>query len=440
MSNKYQNQKIALLGLGVENQALLAFLLKTPKISVTICDRRLPKELGERYQSLVNNPRITWRLGKNFNQRLFEFNLLFRSPGWPLFCPEIQEAIKKGSEITSAMNLFLALCPSHNIIGVTGTKGKGTTASLIYHIIKQSRKKVFLGGNIGVAPFSFINKIKKSDWIVLELSSFQLEGLNYSPLLAVITNIYKEHLAPADPLNPNYHRSYRDYILAKLRIAQNRTQLDKLFFNIHDQKIIEKYLPRSNQKDMVPFSASSLPSQLMGKYNQENVGAAVAVAKYVKIKKEVIARAVKTFKGLGHRLELVGNINGIRYYDNSFATNPESTIMDLDSFQEPIVLLAGGADKGANFRPLAKKIKQRVKAVVLLAGEATPRIKKELLAAKYPLKKISLAQSMAEAIRLARKSASSGDIILLSTACASFGLFKNYKERGNLFKLYAQKK
>jgi len=430
-------KKIALLGLGLENQALLQYFLKYHlKNTITICDSRAVKELGERYQILKQVPQIRWRLGKKYNQALYNFDLLFRSPGWPMACPGIQEALKHEATLTSAMNLFFSLCPTSNIIGVSGTKGKGTTSSLVYQILKTAGKKVLLGGNIGVAPFNFINKIKPTDWVVLELSSFQLEDLKASPKYSIITNIYKEHLAPADPLNPNYHKNFRSYILAKLNIARAQTKADYLFLNQKFKPLFTSYQRHLGGGRKIYFTGSKLASRLVGNYNQENIGAAIALAKTLRISNDTIKKAVATFEGLEHRLEFVAKKEGITYYDNSFATTPESTIMDLQSFKAPIILLVGGADKGANFKPLARAIKQKVKLAILLDGTATKRISQELIKIKYGRAKMPLVKSMDEAIKTAREGAEPGDIVLLSTACASFGLFKNYKERGNLFKYY----
>lgn len=434
------NKKIALLGLGIENQALLQYLLeKRIKNVITICDSRSAKELGDRYQKFNRYPQIKWRLGEKFNHNLYDFDVLFRSPGWPIFCPGIQEALKHEVELSSPMNLFLTLCPTKNIIGVSGTKGKGTTASLIFHILKTAQKKVWLGGNIGIAPLAFLKKIKTTDWVVLELSSFQLEDLSFSPRYSVLTNLYKEHLAPADPLNPNYHKTFKKYILAKLNIARQQKSTDYFFTNKKFQALLAPYKKFSGAGKKISFGPSKLPSRLVGNYNQENIGAAVTLSKVLKINPTVVKKAVSTFIGLEHRLEFVTEKDGIKYYDNSFATTPESTIMDLHSFRNPIILLVGGADKGANFKPLAQAIKSRVKLAILLDGTGTKRIRNELVKIKYGRERMALAKSMPEAIKIARKTAKNGDIVLLSTACASFGMFKNYKERGNLFKLYAQK-
>ena len=413
---KFNNKKIALLGLGLDNQALLE-LLKTQKVKaeITIKDARQDPE--------------------EFNKNLYPFDILFRSPGWPILCPGIQEALKKGkTEMTSPLNLFFALCPSKNIIGVTGTKGKGTTASLIYQILKDAGKKVWLGGNIGIAPLGFLNKIKASDYVILELSSFQLEDLRFSPMISVITNLYKEHLAPADPNNPNYHSYYSKYWQAKLNIGKNK---DNKFLVINSNlktKIKSVKLPGK----LIYFSASQLNSKLVGTYNKENIGAALEVAKLLKINIKSAEKSVAKFENLEHRLELVEEINKIKYYDNSFSTTPESTILDLKSFTTPIIQIAGGADKGASFKELAKTIKANVKFLILLPGVGTKNIKKELTKIKFPATKFKEVEDMEEAVKIAEQHAVSGDTVLLSTGCASFGIFKNYKERGDLFKKYVR--
>lgn len=430
---KLNNKKIAILGLGLENLALIKYLLKHKvKCEITVCDKRddikvKMKNAGLRIESTMTGKQ--WQLGKSYNKNLDKFDILFRAPGWPLDCPGIKIAKKKGVIISSPMKLFFDLCPSKNIIGVTGTKGKGTTASLIYEILKLAGKKVWLGGNIGIAPFAFMDKIKKNDWVVLELSSFQLEDMNASPHIAVVTNLYPEHLKPADPNNQNFHKTLKDYYAVKLNIARWQERGDYFIANYN-------FLTKGKK---VYFKKSELPSKLIGEHNKENVAAAEEVAKIVGVKPETIKKSVANFKGLEHRLEFVKEIRGVKYYDDSFATNPESTIIALKSFVAPIVLLLGGADKGANFNQLAKEVKKRCKFIVLLAGQATPRIKKELLKIGYKNNKMALADNIKKAVALARAEAKSGEVVLLSTACASFGMFKNYKERGDLFKSLVKK-
>lgn len=423
------NKKIALLGLGAENYSLLKFLFKKKvQAEFTIHDMRDKAALGEKYEELRN--KVNWVFGPTANQGLYKFDILFRSPGWPTSCPGIKEALKKKKTILySPIRLFFDLVPTKNIIGVTGTKGKGTTSSLIYEILKKAGKKVWLGGNIGIAPFDFVRKLKTGDWVVLELSSFQLEDLHQGPKIAVITNFYSEHLAAADPNNPNFHPTLKKYWEAKANVFRWQGSDD---FAVINRKIRSKV--KGQRSEVIYFEKSELPSRLPGEHNKENIAAAVEVAKLLKIKAEVIERAVAGFKGLEHRLEKVGEVKGVTYYNDSFATTPESTIIGLKSFAAPIVLLAGGADKGSDFKALAKEIKKRVKFVVLFAGQATPRIEKELLKIKYPRNLIKTAKSMAEAVRLAARQAAGGEVVLASPACASFGMFKNYKERGSLFK------
>lgn len=419
-------KKIAFLGYGLENQALLAWFKKQKLVAnYTVLD---PHPQPEKLPT-----RVAWHSGKNYLKNLNSFDIVFRSPGAPLFLPEIKAAQKKGVTISSAMNLFLELAPTKNIIGVTGSKGKGTTASLITAILKADRRQVFLGGNIGVAPFSFLEKLTKDSWVVLELSSFQLEDLNRSPRYAVLTNLFKEHLEPADPNNPNYHKNFNSYVEAKLNIARHS---ENKYFWI-PKKLKNKLRAKKISGRLRFFETCDYPSLLAGEFNKENVAAAVAVGRHLKIPTETIKKAVANFKGLPHRLELVAVKKGVAYYDNSFSTTPESTIADLKSFPGAVIIL-GGADKGADFKALAKTVKKQASFVILLKGAATPRLKKDLLAAGLSVKKIRHANSMPQAVSQASAAATSDRVVLLSTACASFGLFKNYKERGDLFQKYVR--
>ena len=430
------NKKIAILGLGAENYAMLKFLFgKVKGAEITVCDKRSKEVLGDKYKELEK--KATWILGAAFNKKLYRYDILFRSPGWPTGCPGIREALKKKKTILySPIRLFFDLCPTKNIIGVTGTKGKGTTSSLIYEIIKLAGKRVWLGGNIGIAPFEFIKKIKENDWVVLELSSFQLEDLETSPRIAVITNFYHEHLASADPNNPNFHSSLLKYRNAKLNILKWQKAGDLAVLN---RRFGGKIGRRRSKSQLLYFTKSTLSSRLPGEHNRENIAAAETVARLMNIKPAVIAKAVANFKGLEHRLEMVREIKGVKYYNDSFATTPESTIIAIKSFKPPIVLLAGGADKGANFKSMAQAIKTRVKFTVLFKGIATPRIEKELKRAGYPKSQVKVVNDIKSAVKLAREKIGKSGTVLMSPACASFGMFKNYKERGALFKREVKK-
>lgn len=430
---KIMGKKVAILGLGIENEAMLIWLLKHKiPAKITICDMRSAEQLGERFQKLSQNKNINWRLGRAFNQNLFEFDVLFRSPGWTTRCPGTIEAKRKNKNIlvTSALNLFMELCPTPNIIGVTGTKGKGTTSSLIAEIIRANKNKIFLGGNIGVAPFAFLDKIKRADFVVLELSSFQLEDMVHSPRIAVFTNFSKEHLQPADPNNPNYHRNMREYWQAKANIflhAENK-------YLVANQKIESRILNHESSKRRVIYiTKSQLETLLPGEHNLENIAAAEEVAKILKIPEATVARAVKKFSGLDYRIQKIAEKNGVSFYNDSFATIPAATITALKCFDVPAVVMLGGADKGSDFKVLAKEVKKRCNFVVLLKGEATPRIKKNLLEAGFLRADLQEVDNIESAVALAIQKAKQPGVILLSTACASFGMFKNYKQRGLLF-------
>jgi len=426
-----KNIKIALLGFGQENQAFLSYLLKNKKykdLDITICDQKNKSEFK-------NYKNINWQSGKNYKKKLYKFDILFRSPGWPLFCPEIKKAKEIGSLISSPMNAFFEFCPSKNIIGVTGSKGKGTTATLIYTILKNNKKRIFLGGNIGIAPFSFIEKIKKNDYIILELSSFQLEDLNRSPKISVITNFFRDHLSAADPYNPNYHLTLKKYWLAKLNITKHKENK----YLIINENLKEKIKKENLKTKIIFFTKSFINNSLVGEYNKENIAAAIEAAKILKVPKKTILKTISEFKNLKHRLEHVAIKKQVSYYNNSFSTTPESTILDLKSFNSPIVLIAGGADKGANFKNLVKEIKRKVKYLILLPGKSSLKINKELININYPREKIKLTKSMQEAVENAKENSEKNNIVLLSTACASFGIFKNYKQRGDEFKKQVKK-
>lgn len=445
----FSNKKIAILGLGLENRSILQLLDKYKiKTNITICDFRDLKNIEKVLkENNLNKKNYKYQLEEKFNINLFNFDILYRSPGWSLSCPGIKETKKKKNKkgkkvkISSAMNLFFYLCPSKNIIGVTGSKGKGTTATLITKILESNNKKVFLGGNIGIAPINFIEKIQKNDFVVLELSSFQLEDLKYSPKISILTNIHNEHLSPADPKNPNYHENLKDYLKAKLNIIKKHKNSNNYFItNSKTIKTIEKILPEIIKKysgTIMEYKKSKLDNNLAGEYNKENIGACWEVAKILKINNKKSKKTLKNFSNLEHRLEFVKNINNLRYYNNSFSTTPESTILDIKSFKKPLVLIAGGADKGADFKALAKEIKENVEYLILFPGLGSEKIKKELEKINYS--KIYLSKNMPEAVSFSLKTIESGTI-LLSPACASFGLFKNYKERGNLFKKEVNKR
>lgn len=437
MFARLENKKIAFLGLGMENYSLIKFLAKEgAKVSFTICDAVEPHGMNERFLELersIDPGNLHYRLGGDYDEDLEGFDVVFRSPGYPLFSPRIEKAIQKEDvEVTSAMRLFFEVCPSSNIIGVTGTKGKGTTASLITHILKGAGEQVFLGGNIGIAPFDLLGSIGKNSYVVLELSSFHLEDMDKSPRFSVITNLYEEHLMSATKKNPNYHQSLDDYWQAKLNIIRYQKKGDKAVINKKIKKIgIE--LPTKAKK--IFFTSSDIKSRLIGKHNKENIAAATEIADLIGVDRDIQKENIASFRPLPFRLELEKvDKNNIAYYNDSFSTVPDSAMTAIGSFNEPIILLAGGADKGSDFNRLANIIKKRVKFLVLFAGDGSVRLAEELREVGFDKDDMITVSNITDAVKTARGKAEEGDVVLLSPGCASFGIFKDYKQRGELFR------
>lgn len=426
-----QKEKIILVGLGSENYAWLKYIEKQhTDLDLTVLSFHSRAEMTNMYPEIKAWTSLKWRMTKPTITELTQGTLIIKSPG-AYFSPALRKKLKaRHITITSPMQLFLEMCPTKNIIGITGTKGKGTTASLLYTILKTAKKPVWLAGNIGKAPFLYLKSIKKNDWVILELSSFQLEDIHTSPKLAIITNFSAEHLAPADKQNPNFHPSLAHYWQAKYNLLRFQKKGDVAILN---QTLASKVKKAPLTSKRIFFTKAKLPSQLVGEHNQENIAAAIAAAQVIGISKKIILTALKKFKGLPYRLEKITTHSGVTYYNDSFATTPVATITALKAFSQPIILIAGGADKGADFTQLAKQIKKYTKALILFKGTALKKLQHALQDCNYNPHNLIVVSSMAEAVQQAQQRATTGDIILLSPACASFGLFKNYKDRGEQF-------
>ena len=386
-------EKVAVLGLGIENLALVKYLIARGN-KITVCDNRNPTALGSRFK-MLQKLGVNFRLGPDYLNNLEDFDILYRSPGLPLFQPELVRAAANGAKITSAMRLFLELCPCP-IIGITGSKGKGTTSTLIYQILKLHQEKLgchsYLGGNIGIAPFEFIEDLQPEDRVVLELSSFQLEDFDRSVNIAVITNITEDHLAPADPLNPNYHKSRPEYIHAKTNLFRHQNSNDVTILNVDDptsRELIPEVPGRLNTYGSAPQAPgawfSKLPNgiytiwrniagipevviesdliQVRGEHNLLNIAAAVLACHAAGADLDSIRKGITGYTGLEHRLEYVATINGVQFFDDSFATAPDPTMVALKAFTEPIVLIAGGADKGTIITFWRGKLSKHCKTV-----------------------------------------------------------------------------
>lgn len=453
--NDLKDKKIAFLGLGIENLSLAKFFL-TQRIEDIAFLERHKENIEERLVELNKIKKITVVSGVDYLADLNNYHVLFRSPGVPLHLEELKEAKESGVIVTSAIRLFFDWCPAP-IIGVTGSKGKGTTATLIYEILKADDKKVFLGGNIGVAPFDFFKEVTPDGLVVLELSSFQLEDFERSPKYAVITNLFAEHLRAADPKNPNYHKSFDEYLQAKNNIIKYQTAKDFTVLNFSNQvtrqltqetaaqiyyfSSLERvgrgaYIDQEQIKIKVPagefFLAGVGEVSLLGRHNWENICAAAITSYLAGASLNAISRVIKGFVGLPHHLEKVGEIDGVAYYNDSTATIPEATILSLAAIAAAKIVILGGSEKNSDFTALIERLKMAdIKSIVLLPGAASLR-----LAGLFRQHGLVFheAENMAAALSEARKLASSGDAVILSPACASFGIFKNYKDRGEQFR------
>jgi UDP-N-acetylmuramoylalanine--D-glutamate ligase len=459
----FRNKKITVMGLGLLGRGVgVVKFLASKGAKVTVTDLKTSKELKpsvNEIKKFLKNKKgakpVKFVLGKHRLEDFRSADIIFKAAGVPLDSPFIAEAKKNKIPVFMDDALFVREADCE-IIGVTGTRGKTTTANLIYEIAKETGKKVFLAGNIkGTATLPLLEKVKKSDLIVLELSSWQLQGwrdLKISPRIAVVTNIYPDHM--------NYYKnSMAAYVHDKEAIFANQNKNDFLILN-KNCAWCRKFAKRTKGK-VIWFSANGVPSgwnlKILGEHNLENIAAAVAVGKILGLPAIKIKKAVEDFRGVPGRLEFVKNIHGVKYYNDTTATMPEATIAALralgqglrqaqainlfperakrvegSSKLKNIILICGGADKNLDFKNLAPAIKKYAKAVVLLNGTATSKLQKQLLITHYSLP-VTLVNSMKAAVKEVRKLAQKGDTVLLSPAAASFGMFKNEFDRGEQF-------
>lgn len=409
MKPAFKEKKVAVLGLGLEGKDLLDFFSKKG-LEVDVLDRKFDK---------------------NYLKNLSQYDTVYRSPGVYRFLPEIVKAEKSGVEISSAIKLFLQLCPG-KIIGVTGTKGKGTTSTLIYNILKKNKRDVYLAGNIGKPYLELLPKLNKDSWVVMELSSFQLIDLEISPHIAVVLNITLDHM--------DWHKNREEYINAKKNIVRYQSAADWAVLN--EEYETSRSFAKYTKGKVVFFSKNKLEDKfkknllLRGEHNLENIAAAVAVAKVLEIGDKITLEVISNFKGLEHRLELVGEIDGVTFYNDSFATGPQPTIAAIKSFTEPTTVILGGSEKGLDYEELGRETAKakNIKTAIII-GEIGYKIIAALKRAKYRGAIVNLKKSpMQKVVKNAYRNTSPGGVVLLSPAAASFDMFKNYKDRGNQFK------
>lgn len=449
--NKFlDGKKVAIIGMGVSNVPLLDYFYDK-NAKVTVFDKR---NLSDEIMEKINKYRYEVEIGEDNLSRLHGFDVIFRSPSALPTIPEFVEEVERGVLLTSEIEMVLKLAPC-KVIGVTGTEGKTTTTSIIYEILKQTGRNCFLGGNIGKPIFTKVKDMRPDDIIVLELSSFQLMGMEVSPDISVVTNMYPDHL--------NIHSSYEEYQQAKKNIFLHQNENGVVILN-YDNEITRKFADEV-KSNLVFFSSlenlengyvydrkdETIKSYVNGKsenilkkqeiklrgiHNYENICAALAATAPIVDEKSQI-KAIKEFNGVEHRLEFVRELNGVKYYNDSIGTSPASTIAGLNAFDENIILLAGGSDKGLDYTEIGETIAKKVR-VLLLTGPTAEKIENatKLAMSKSGKETVEIihCKDLQEAVSMANEKAKSGEIVLMSPASASFDAFKNFIERGIKFK------
>ncbi len=443
-----KDKRIAIIGAGVSNKPLIKKLCENG-INITVCDKQTHEKMGETATELENlGAKLC--LGEDYLENL-NFDIIFRTPGLHPFAPQLVKASENGAKITSEMELFFKFCPC-KIIAITGSDGKTTTSTLISEILKAGGHKVWLGGNIGKPLLCDAENMSETDFAVLELSSFQLHSMECKPSVSVITNISPNHL--------DIHPNYEDYIEAKENIFKSQLENDTTILNednIETAELIGKSKAKSltfSRKNRVKNgyfyenmtiyksingNAEALLSKdeilLPGDHNVENYMAAFcATDSFVGF--DAFKKVAKNFGGVAHRLELVRELDGVKYYNDSVSSSPTRTVAGLRSFNQKLILVAGGYDKLIPFEPMVEDVLKSVKAL-FLTGATAEKIKVAVTShPEYDAEKLPIfvIDDFRETILKTREIAKEGDIVLLSPACASFDKFKNFAERGEIFK------
>lgn len=444
-------KRVAVLGIGISNTPLIKYLGRLG-VEVTAFDKAEKEELEPELRSL-EGLKVEYSLGPDYLEKLWCFDVIFKTPKIRFDIPELLREAKAGAEITSEMEVFCRLCPAR-IFGVTGSDGKTTTTTLIYKILEHSGYRCWLGGNIGTPLLDRIDEISGSDMVVLELSSFQLHTMRSRINTAVVTNLSPNHL--------DVHKSMQEYIEAKKNIFLYQNENDTLVLN-YDNAITRSFAAEgpgrvimfsrtndvdegvvlaggrivyrhgSRELDIVAADEIKIP----GVHNVENyMAAAAATADFVK-PTDVRAVAV-SFGGVEHRSEHVRTVNGISFFNDSIGSSPTRTMATIRAFRDRVILIAGGYDKHLSYDEMGEVLAERVKCLVLF-GQTSDKIESALEAevqrsgrgADIPVFRCA---SMEEAVKIAYENAVPGDVVLLSPASASFDHYKNFEERGNHFK------
>jgi len=453
-----KNKRITIMGLGLNQGGLgVARFLAKAGAKILVTDLKTKKELGPSLKKLKNFD-IKYILGRHRDEDFINTDMVIQNPAVPHNSKYLKIAQSQGVPIESDLDLFFQLCPSKNIIAVAGTKGKSTVSQLIYHIFKEAKKDTILAGNIGISVLDILEEINPQTWIILEISTWQMEGIKsnkFIPRTGVLTNILPDHL--------DRYSNYKEYARSEKLIFKHQSPNDNLVINYDNEETIkikketglpiywfsakEKIEPGcyleidelvfQSREYKIPFAKiSDLP--LPGSHNLENILAACTVGFIHNIPGKIILKALENFPGIPYRLEFIGKFKGIVFYNDTCATTPEATLAALESFPEqPVILLLGGKDKKLNYGNFAKVIGQnkKIKKIILLQHPVYDASLKILSSLKKHLasEKIIQTSNLKAGIEIALQHAKANDLILLSPAAASFGMFKNEFDRGDQF-------
>lgn len=442
----FAGKKVLIMGLGLQGRGVGdARFLAEMGAQVTATDLKTADELAPSLKQLQGLP-IKFVLGQHREQDFREAQVVVRNAGVPGDSPYLQQAREAGARIVMDEALFVEYAPV-KVIGVTGTRGKTTTATLIYEILKKafqdrleesdpgsemSGKVVFLAGNIlGKATLPLLQEVKKDDWVVMELSSWQLQGfepIKYSPSIAVITSIFPDHL--------NRYRSMAEYVADKKLLFRFHKPGDVLVLN-QDQAEVRALADEAKKSRVVWFRADDIPGdwqlKLPGEHNRRNLAAALQVARQVEIEDKIVQQVAETFPGVEYRLQLIKEINSVGFINDTTSTTPAALCAAMEAFDKPMILLAGGSSKNLPLETAARKVAQRAKHVVLLGGDATPQFAQTLKRFGAGGKLAGPFTDFKQAVGKAFSLAQPGELVVLSPGFASFGMFANEFDRGDQF-------
>lgn len=442
--NEWANKKVVVVGLGVSNLALIRFLVKHQAV-VSARDRKTSAELGQTYQALQEIG-VEFQLGEDYLQGLDNFDTVFLTPGIPKHLPEIH-ALKDKVPVLSEIALVLRYAKAP-VYAITGSSGKTTTTSLVAKMLEASGKKCFIGGNIGTPLIEQVMDIPSDVCIIMELSSFQLELLDQSPEVALITNVTENHL--------DIHLTMDNYITAKKQIYAHQDQTNICILNYDDPLTVAMsdqvvgqlfwfsmktavengaYLDGDRlvfqDKTGIVEIVKKTEIALLGEHNVANILAAAVLAHLAGASWTAISHAAKTFTGVTHRLEKVAIVDQVTYYNDSIATSPSRSIAGILAFSQPVILIAGGYDKKLSFTEFAKIASQRLEAIILF-GQTAHQI--QVAMEVHGFSKIHIVNDLEQAVKLAHQLASAGDVVLLSPASASYDMYPNFEVRGEHFR------